>query len=118
MGRKSEEAAATAITLRKNRLLALQGALDKSLLLIAAIHIFTQSGISVMSITQSILKISQSLLPSSFTMLMIITMMMVMMSMMMCYILEPGKAVGGCPGHEAVGGKECGQDKGDQHLCN
>ena len=51
-------------------------------------------------------------------MLMIITMMMVMMSLMMFYILEPGKAVGGCPGHEAVGGKECGQDKSDQHLCN
>ena len=83
MGRKSEEAAATAITLRKNRLLALQGALNKNL-----------------------------------TMLMIITMMMVMVSMMMFYILEPGKAVGGRPGHEAVCGKECGQDECDQHLCN
>ena len=31
-------------------------------------------------------------------------------------LLEPGETVSGCPGHQAVGREESGQDEGNQHL--
>ena len=33
-----------------------------------------------------------------------------------CRSLEPGETVSGCPGHQAVGREESGQDEGNQHL--